>query len=413
MSTSFIAVADSTTRDQAAAADGRLFLATRSGLRAFGMNDGRLLWEASHVRPEPAFYRVPRRIRAAGKTLRPGANGLLCLSDGETDVVVHCHDEASGRVCWERRIQTPPPLPWTESEPACEDAKTEQIDAFLPGEIAGLAVARSSRTSTHSLPGQGTFPAPPYQAQLELWSFEEASGRDRWTATLPDIGIPILEKRRLALLFGRGTQTWEVAAETGAMRLVGQAPKPCAWPRRAGGKAFTAWKTTKGFGLTAFDQHEVFFARKNTREVTLHEAGSRLVLQLNERSFSIVQSDLRVGPEIPIKGYIHGVAVSPDDGLLSVATAGAGGGLYAVDPTSGALAAEHPLPQGAWQIAAVPEAGKAVAVCGPGVAILDTRSGGLTLEELPCAGAIVGVHGRRIAVMTGEPAPAGIHLIDL
>lgn len=103
--------------------------------------------------------------------------------------------------------------------------------------------------------------------------------------------------------------------------------------------------------------------------MTLYEAGSRLVLQLNERSFSVVQSGLRVGPEIPIKGYIYGVA-APSDGLLGIATAGAGGGLYAVDPASGALAAEHLLPQGAWQIAAVPEVGKTVAVCGQGLATL-------------------------------------------
>ncbi len=408
----FIAIPGSTTRDEAVAADGLLFLATRTRLQSFGMMEGRLIWESSHEVPEPVFYRVPRRIRASGKILRPGQDGLLHLSDGDTDVIVRCHDEMTGRVRWERHMPTPPPLPWTEPAPACEGAKTEEIDAFLPRQVPGLAVARTSRTSTHSLPGLGTFPAPPYQAQLEILSLEGASGRDRWASTLPNIGVPILEKDRLTFLLRRGTEILDVAAETGLTRLIGRAPKPCAWPRRAGGKAITAWRTTKGFGLTEFDGHEVFLPRKNTRDVTLHEAGSQLVLQFNERSFSVVQSDLRVGPEIPIKGYIYGVAASPD-GLLSVATAGAGGGLYAVDPTSGVLAAEHLLPQGAWQIDAVAEAGKTVAVCGPGVAILDTRSGGLKLEELPCAGAIAGVHGRRVAVLTGEPAPAGMHLLDL
>ena len=57
----------------------------------------------------------------------------------------------------------------------------------------------------------------------------------------------------------------------------------------------------------------------------MHEAGARLVLQLNERSFSVIQPDLGVGPEIPIKGYIYGVAASRA-GLLTVATAGAGVG---------------------------------------------------------------------------------------
>jgi hypothetical protein len=33
--------------------------------------------------------------------------------------------------------------------------------------------------------------------------------------------------------------------------------------------------------------------------------------------------------------------------------------------------------------------------------------------ELPCAGAIAGAHGRRVAALTGEPAPAGIHLLDV
>ena len=412
MPTTFVAIPGSTTQDPAAAADGRLFLANRSRLQAFGMTDGRLLWESSQAVPEPAFYRVPRRIRASGNRLRPGGNEVLHLSDGETDAIVRSHDATSGGIRWERRIPTPPPLPWTEPAPACEGARTEEIDAFLPRQIAGLVIARTSRTSTLSVPGLGTFPSPPYEAQLEILSLQEASGRDRWTSTLPDIGVPILEKSRFTLLLRCGTEIVDVAVETGETRLIGQAPKPCAWPRRLGDKAVTAWRTTKGFGLTSFDGNEVFFSRKNTREVALHEAGPQLVLQLNERSFSVVQSDLRVGPEIPIKGYIYGVAASPD-GLLCVATAGAGGGLYAVEPTSGALVAEHVLPQGAWQMAAVPEARKTVAVCGPGIAILDTRSGALTLEELPCAGAIAGTHGRRVAALTGEPAPAGIHLLDV
>ena len=412
MPTTFIVVSGATPQDAAAAADGRLFLANRSRLRAFGITDGRLLWESSHEVPEPVFYRVPRRIRTSGKRLRPGGGGLLHLSDGETDVVVRCHDVTSGGIRWERRIPAPPPLPWTEPRPACEGAKTEEIDAFLLQQMGGLGISRTSRTSTHSLPGQGTFPAPPYQAQLEILSLHEASGLDRWTSTLPDIGVPILEKERFTLLLRRGTEILDVAVETGETRLIGRAPNPCAWPRRSGDKAVAAWRTTKGFGLTSFDGNEVVLARKNTREVALHEAGSQLVLQFNERSFSVVQSDLRVGPEIPIKGYIYGVAAAPG-GLLCVATAGAGGGLYAVEPTSGALVAEHVLPQGAWHVAAVREAGKTVAVCGPGIAILDSRSGALTMEELPCAGAIAGTDGRRVAVLTGEPAPPGIHMLDL
>jgi hypothetical protein len=47
------------------------------------------------------------------------------------------------------------------------------------------------------------------------------------------------------------------------------------------------------------------------------------------------------------------------------------------------------------------------------VAIVDDRSGSLTLRELPGAGAIAGVHGRRVAVLSGEPAPAGLHLLDV
>jgi hypothetical protein len=413
MATMFIAVPGSNPRDGASVADGRLFLASRTRLQAFGMKEGRLLWETSHAAPESIFYRVPRRISATGKILCPSEEGLLHLSDGETDVVIRCHDETSGRVRWERRVPTPPPLPWTEPAPACENARTEEIDAFLAQETPSLAVARTSRTATHSVPGKGTFPAPPYQAQLEILSLDASSGRDRWTSTLPDIGVPILEKDRFTFLLRRGTEILELATNTGDSRSIGRAPKPCAWPRRAGGKAVTAWRTTKGVGLTAFDGHETFVPRRSTRNVTLHDAGSLLVLQFNERSFSVVQSDLRVGPEIPIKGYIYGVAASPDGGLLSVATAGAGGSLYAVDPRSGELQRDHLLSQGAWQVAAVPEAGKTVAVCGPGVAILDTRSGDLMLEELPGAGAIAGVHGRRVAVLTGEPAPAGIHLFDL
>jgi len=412
MLTSFIAVPGSEPRNQAAVADGRLFLATRTGLHAFAMTDGRRLWESPVAVPGPAFYRVPRRIRASGKTLRPGDGGVLHLSEGETDVVLRCHEEATGRVRWERRVPTPAPLPWTEPAPACDGARTEEIDAFLPRQSPGVAVARTSRTSSHYVPGEGSFPAPPFEAQLEILALDGASGRDRWTSVLPDVYARIAEKERFTYLLRRGTEILELDADTGVTRPIGRAPKPCTWPRRAAGKVVAAWRTTKGVGLTAFDGHDVFVARKNTRDVDLHEAGARLVLQFNERSFSVVQSDLRIGPEIRIKAYIYGVA-APPDGLVVVATAGAGGGLYAVDPTSGALAAGHELPQGAWQAAAVPEVGKAVAVCGPGVAILDTRSGEMKLHELPCAGAIAGVHGRRVAVLTGEPAPAGVHLFDL
>jgi hypothetical protein len=412
MPTIFIAVPGASPRDAVAVADGRLFLATRNHLQAFGMRDARLVWECPVAVPEPRFYRVPRRIHATGKTLRPGEDGLLHLSDGEAEVIVRCHDPASGRIRWERRIPTPAPLPWTEAAPVSELAKTEEIDAFLLRQPLGLAVARSTRTSTHSLPGQGTFPAPPYRAQLELIALDGTSGRDRWTTTVPDVGVPILEKRRLTLLLRRGTEILDLDAETGAAHTVGRTPKPCAWPCRAGERIIAAWQTTKGFGLTTFDGSEVFLPRKNTREVRLHEAGARSVLQFNERSFSVIQPDLRVGPEVPIKGYIYGVTASPD-GPLVIATAGAGGGLYAVDSGSGALLATHLVPQGAWQVAAVPDAGKTVAVCGPGAAILDTRSGALKVEALPGAGAIAGVDGRRVALLTGEPAPAGVHLLDL
>jgi hypothetical protein len=411
MPRTFMPVSGSTPQDAVAAADGRVFLANGRRLQAFGIADGRLLWECSHEVPEPVFYRVPRRIRASGKRLRPGDDGLLHLSDGETDVIVRCHDVTSGGIRWERRIPAPPPLSWTEPRPACEGAKTEEIDAFLLRPMAGLGISRTSRTSTHSLPGLGTFPAPPYQAQLEILSLHEASGLDRWTSILPDIGVPILERNRFTLLVRRGTEILDVEVETGETRLIGRAPKPCTWPRRLGDKAAVAWRTTKGFGLTTFDGKEAFLPRKNTREVGLHEAGPQLVLQFNERSFSVIQSDLRVGPEIPIKGYVYGVASSDD--LVCVATAGSGGAIYAVEPASGSLVAEHVLSQGAWQIAAVPEAGKIVAVCGPGVAILDSRSGALTMEELPCAGAIAGAHGRRVVVLTGEPSPAGIHFLDV
>lgn len=407
----FIPVSGATAQDAAAVADGRLFLANRKRLRAFAIADGRPVWECSQEVPEPSFYRVPRRIRTSGKRLRPTDEGLLHLSDGETDVIVRCHEVTSGGIRWERRIPTPPPLPWTEPRPVCEDAATEEIDAFLSRQMAGLGISRTSRRSTHSLPGRGTFPAPPYQAQLEILSLDVASGVDRWTSTLPEIGVPILEKERFTLLLRRGTEILDIEGETGETRLIGRAPKPCAWPRRAGDTAVVAWRTTKGVGLTAFDGREAFLPRKNTREVALHEAGPRLVLQFNERSFSIVQSDLRIGPEIPIKGYIYGVASSDD--LLCVATAGSGGALYVVEPTSGSLVAEYVLPQGAWQVAAVPEAGKFVAVCGPGIAMLDSRSGALTTQKLPGAGAIAGAHGRRVAVLTAEPAAAGIHLLDL
>src|SRR5262245_6464062 len=155
MPTRFIAVSGATPQDAAAVAHGRLFLARRSRLQAFEMTEGRLLWESSLAVPEAGFYRVPRRIRASGKVLRAGRERLLHLSDGDAEVVVRCHDEASGRVRWERRVPTPAPLSWTEPAPACEGAATEEIDAFLPEQLPGLAVARTTRTSTYSVPGQG------------------------------------------------------------------------------------------------------------------------------------------------------------------------------------------------------------------------------------------------------------------
>ena len=62
MTTTFIANPGATPQDAAAVADGRVFLATRTRLQAFGMWDARLLWECALAVPEPRFYRVPRRI---------------------------------------------------------------------------------------------------------------------------------------------------------------------------------------------------------------------------------------------------------------------------------------------------------------------------------------------------------------
>jgi hypothetical protein len=253
---------------------------------------------------------------------------------------------------------------------------------------------------------------PPFRAQLEVHAINLASGLDLWAAVLPHVHVPILEKQRFDFLVRRESEVVEIDAGSGMATVLGRTPKPGAWPRRRGGKVVAAWRTSRGFGLTSLDGQEAFVERRNTREVTLHTSGSDLILQLDDRAFCLVHSDLRVGPEVPIKGYIYGTVATPGSSTV-VATAGTGGGIYVVDPSSGALVASHPLPQGAWQVVLVPDAQKAVAVCGPGIAAVDLPSGHLSLEALPCAGAIAGVWGHRVAVLTGEPAPAGIHLIDV
>lgn len=401
-----------------------LYLASKTLLRAFDLNAATPLWKLKHAAPDPKHYRVPRRLRSSGALLFSSKTGIVHLTDSEGGVIVRCHDKSTGMTLWERNVATPSPLPWTEPEPACDGAQTEELTAFLARDGLGgpaLVVNRTSRRSTHSLSlkeGGTTYPAPPFHAQLDVLAFDDNSGRNRWIGSYPEISIPILEWTRFRPLLRRKAEILEVDPKSGNERSIGRCPKPCSWPREAEERVFASWHTTRGVGVICFAGRsqsapkEIFLERKGTRETSVHGAGGCVVVQLSQRALRLVQSDLRAGPEIAVKGYVYDV-VSSQDGVVVVATAGAGGGLYALDPSEGRCLAEHLLPQGAWQASVATDGQRAVAVCGPGLAVVDVRTTRLSLIDLPCAATIAGWFEDKVVVLTGAPAAAGAHLVTI
>lgn len=417
----FVAIPDLEPRScSTSVRDHWLFVATRSRLLAIDVIESRIVWERSRPTLSSACYQVPRRLRSHGARLATLMTDVVWLTDSEEGVAVSCFRRDDGALRWEQRVATPAELPWTEPAPVCRGAWTEVLDAFLARPTqAGpvLVIGRTSRRSEHGVGGQ-RFPAPPLHAQLEILALDDDVGIQRWTAALPDLRVPIGEQDRFDLLVRNGQEIIAIDELTGAVQRVARTPKPCCWPRRVGDRLLSAWRTARGVGLISvpFDAtdstSESFVDRPNPKEVKVHEAGTRAILETSGSTFCLIQADLSAGPQIRTKGYLYGAA-SPSGGLVVVATSGHGGGVYAIDSSTGHQVAAHMLPQGAWHVSAIAETGQAMLVCGPGVATIDGRTGALVITNLPCAAAIAGSFRNKAAVLTGPPANSGVHILDL
>jgi hypothetical protein len=395
-----------------------LYLAEGQKLFAVDLSDLSLVWRAEIPKPLPRSYTVPRRSRAGGRNLWVSVGRILHLVDTEEGVRIRALDALTGRTEWERDFPTPPPLCWTEPRPVCEGARTEEIDAFLlrdPPEAAVVAQARTTRRSEIST-AQARFPRPPFHAQLELVRLDPASGRPLWSAALPEVAVPILRKDTLSSWFLRGEQLLGIDLATGRVFESAQVPKPSTWPVARGTDLLLGWRSTREVGVSQIERatgtlvKRSSWMRKRIHTVLVKVAPAGLALGLNDSFVTILDDALQPLVEHRMKGYVYDVA-SCAEGPIVVATAGHGGALYLFDPRSGEKLLEHPLPQGAWQLAVVDDSGLLAAACGPGVAWIDTGSRTVQVGKLRQVARILGASERRAVVLAGDEQ-VGIHLVE-
>src|SRR5262245_57795457 len=144
----------------------------------------RVLWTRDWKRPDPVYYRVPRRPHSNGRRLWSAGDAIVCLIDTEIGVAAVCCDAISGQEVWRREIATPAPADWTEAQPAWPGAPTEEISACLLAD-GGLAItfARSTRRSMQ----WPEHPAPPLRAQLDIHVLNPADGTIRASVQIPNV----------------------------------------------------------------------------------------------------------------------------------------------------------------------------------------------------------------------------------
>jgi hypothetical protein len=394
----------------------RLFV--MAGLRLFAIDlaAAAVMWVRTWSRPDPTFYRVPRRPHAHGRRLWTKGDALVSVVETEHGVAAVCRDVNTGDERWRREIRTPPPLAWTEAEPAWPGAPTEEIDAFVLAEDSlVLALARTTRRSMQ-WPDK---PAPPFHAQLDVFGLEPTDGAIRSIAHIPDAWVPILEKRRLARWLVAGRRLLELDCTTGSVRTVSEFPAEPCWPRERAGKVTLAWRERGYIAAATVDRvsgHldiEHRWKRKKVSEIAVHPLADAAALQINDQFFAMLEANLTPKWEARVRPYIYG-AVSREGGPVFVAASGGGGGLSVFDREDGTPLVEARLSGGAWDVTVVSGTEQIAAACGEGLVTARVRGRVCEPKVTPIQGVrtLIEAGPGRIALLCGDPTP-GIHVVDI
>ncbi len=388
-----------------------LYIIDDNRFHAIDLAGPRLLWERNWPRPTPEHYRVPRRIRAYGSRVWTDTHRIVCLHDTERGVAAIACDPRSGETLWTSEITTPPPVEWTEEQPAYPGAHTEEIEAslFCEPELA-LALRRTSRRSMQ-WPGP---PLPPLRAQLDVYGLDPTCGSVRCRCELPDVYVPILERSRLRRWLITGRALLELDLTECRPRVVAETPGDPCWPRETTRGIALAWRRRGGINAALVDavtgrrlEHE--WKRKGVKNLTLHAIGEQVALQVNDQFLAALDETMAPRWETRIKPYIYGAAAH-DGGLLVVAAAGGGGGICAF-AGDGTPQFEKRLAGGAWNPIAVAGTDAIVTACGAGLAVIRPPAKAPQVTALPGVAALVEVGEGRVAVLCGG-STAGVHVVD-
>lgn len=393
----------------------QLFVTDGRRLFAIDLVAAHLAWERSWSRPDPVFYRVPRRARTNGRRLWCRGGVVVHVTDTDHGVAAEGFDAKTGTAKWRREIQTPPPVAWTETEPAWPGAPTEEISAFLlDDEQVVLVLARTTRRVLQ-WPDK---PMPDLRAQVDVFMLDPEHGTIRAAGHVADVLVPILEKGRLSRWLVAENDLLALDPTEGVARVRTRFPgNPC-WPRERSGKVSVAWRERGGVAAATVDgadgtiEVEHHWKRKKISALTLHPLVDAMALQINDQFLALLGADLAPRWEIRIRPYVYGVAAH-EGGPVVVAASGGGGGLSIVDRNDGTSLTEARLAGGAWDVIAVPGTGQVAAACGDGLVQADVRAGTYepTVTRMPGAAALIDGGRARVALLCGDPAP-GVHVID-
>lgn len=388
------------------------------GLRLFAIDlvAARVAWDHSWTRPDPVFYRVPRRARTYGRRVWCRGGAVVYVTDTDHGVAAIGFDANTGREKWRQEIQTPPPVEWTEAQPAWPGAPTEEINAFLlDDEQVVLVLARSTRR-VMQWPDK---PMPDLRARVDVFTLDSEDGTIRATGSVADVMVPSLEKRRLSRWLVTERRVLALEPTEGVARVRTEFPGTLCWPRERSGKVTVAWRERGGVGAATVDgangaiEIEHRWKRKEVSALTLHPLVDATVLQINDQFVALLGADLAPRWEIRIRPYVYGVAAH-EGGAVVVAASGGGGGLSIINRNDGRALTEARLSGGAWDVIAVPGTGQVAAACGDGLVQADVRGGAHepTVTMIPGAAALIDGGRVRVALLCGDPAP-GVHVIDV
>lgn len=373
--------------------------------------EGRILWERPQRRPEPEFYRVPRRIRACGRRVWGNESVVAHLHDATNGVRVEAYEVGTGRSIWATEFKTPPPAEWAEREPAWPGAATEELEAFLATTTELVLVVHRRSRRTMRWPD---VPAPARNAQLDLTGLCWATGAVVWSRSVEGVEVPILEKQDLDLVLRCPDGIVSVDPATGEISCVIPPRQNQGWPRRLKRAICASWHARGRIGVDRWHSATLTteqWQRKGTKETALARIGSTLVLRINEQHLSALSEEGRALWEARVRTFVYGIAKLGND-LLVVGTTGAYGGAYCLGLGNGAAVGSLPCKGGVWSVAAL-EDSKTVAMCtSAGLVTWNPCHNGAPVTISPISPAcIVGSGESGILALSGQPS-AGVVLVE-